>query len=174
MAGAPVGKDDNQLTELWTHLYSVLDRQKDVVERMRAMAEEQLAALRTADAAKLSAVVQRQSLLADALAGLEAERSTCQRSLGTRLGLGPEPSLGELLSAAPAEQGRQLAALGEALRSVLLAFRQTNSLCRIMTHQGLRFSTLVLQSLGLREATTYGEKGEISRTSFLRVVDDTV
>lgn len=108
--------------QAWATLERTLDGLLAAHEAQIALLDHHRAALRSADAGRLSECVAAQQQAARAIATLEAERLAAVRMLTQ--GQTPEPPLGRLIERAPAAMKPRLSGLRERLGPVLRAASQ--------------------------------------------------
>jgi hypothetical protein len=173
MAGTPECKGMG-LNELFEHLEDLLSRQLSIIQALYEGAQKQIGLLRDADVRGLMAVVMEQSGLADELARLERERLNARAVLEEVLELRPGLTLREILPLVPEIARERLGLLAEALREGLIALRNANDICLVMTRRGLQFNTELLRAMGLVDGGTYGVAGELTGTVIPQAVDNTV
>lgn len=168
MSQAPAGSGD--LDEL----VEVLEAERERLERLVPLLEEEHAAARRGDARAVGDVTARKEALAAEIRGLEGRRRRVMERLAASLGI-PAQSLTLSALAARASAPRRLAALREDLQRELRRVAALSHRNRLLLEESVRCLGGLLDAVrsALSQAPTYGAGGRGVPAAAAHVVDRT-
>jgi|GEM_PF-2494748 len=153
-----------EVKEQFSQLYNLLQRQKQIVEQLISIAEEQTLCLRRNDAQSLQQFTEKQALLSGTLATMEKDRIQVQESLERELGLPRESSLKDLVPYAPEKTALELNNIKASLKKNTERLKEINSLNQALAGRALQFTNFMLDLLQPKTEVGYTKDGSLNKT----------
>lgn len=147
--------------DLFMQLYDCLKRQEEILDRLTALGQAQLAALRRHSLEELGLTVQEQEACATEMERAEEQRLLLSGELEQALNLQRGVALTELLTFATGPVRGSLQQLLPAIKEKIKTFQDLNTLNSTLLKRSQHLNNRLIKILSSDTATTYGLKGEV-------------
>lgn len=147
--------------ELLQSLAGIMEKQQELMALLVSLGEEELAALRTGDIARLAQLTRQQEDAAMKLANLEKERVLVQTELAELLDIRPDATVKDIISSA-GEGVEDLRRVTQLLRESHARLQELNETNRLLIKQSLGYVNRMLEALGARHVV-YEQYGGAER-----------
>ncbi len=154
-------------------LTDVLKKQKNTIEKLLELSEDQLQALKADDIEKLSEITAMQEENGRKLALLEKKRRDIITVYSKKTGENIK-TLNKLFKYIDDKDKTAVQKLADEIKEKHEILKQNNELNRILLKQGIAYTNKILSCFSKNENKVYGKKGEVENKNIARSLNKSV